>query len=866
MIIRTPDQRLRVFVSSTLQEMAEERVAAREAINRLRLSPVMFEIGARPHPPQDLYRSYLDQSHIFIGLYWERYGWVAPDMDISGLEDEYRLCGNKPKLIYIKSPAPNREPRLKQLLDDIRNDDSVSYKPFSTAAELQQLIENDLAIMLTERFEMTQQPAEASALPAHYNNLPAASTQLIGREADIDRIANLVLRGDVRLVTLYGPGGIGKTRLATEAGRRVLNQFTHGVCFVPLSTISDHNLVIPAIGAALGLGETRAAGLTERVIDTLRDKHILLILDNFEQVTPAATTLADLLAAAPKLEMIVTSRTVLHVRGEHELPVMPLDLPSQRDGMTFEQIKACSAVQLFVARASAVKADFDLTPANAQAVAGIVAHLDGLPLAIELAAARVKLLTPQAILPRLIDAGQQARLLSGGARDLPERQQTLLNTLAWSYSLLTPEEQCWFERLSVFVDGWTLESVTPICAFEDEFAAVDAMGSLADKSLIMRVTSSNGGERFTMLNTLREYAGAKLAERGETDQIAEHHSAYFSKLAMQSEPQIVSAQQREWLAVLDDENSNLQAALNWLIDKGDVAVAAHMGWALRAYWLITTRQSESLRWMTAALSRLDTAPDSDGKVDQSKVLARAKALSVAGFSAAWQGNADWARFLLADAESINEQSPNMHIMAMVHTGYAIAALSTADLATSQTHFEQSIACYREAGDIWSAVMALNGLLRVAGLNCDFATSDRVYNDLQALLPALNDQVSIAVATCEMGFVSLQRRDVALAETQLRQAIRQCREAGYREGVIWSLESLAGAAFVSGNVLRAATLLGASSKLRDLAGIPVWHQAEGSELNALKQLLREKAPEQFDAALAFGENMTLDQAVSFATAS
>jgi predicted ATPase len=864
MIIRTPDQRLRVFVSSTLQEMSEERVAAREAINRLRLSPVMFEIGARPHPPQDLYRAYLEQSHIFIGLYWERYGWVAPDMTISGLEDEYRLCGNKPKLIYIKSPAPNREPRLKQLLDDIRNDDGVSYKPFSSAAELQQLIENDLAIMLTERFEMTQQPADTNALPAHYNNLLAASTPLIGRDEDIERIAELVLRGDVRLVTLYGPGGIGKTRLATEAGRRLLNRFTHGVCFVPLSTINDHNLVIPAIGAALGLGETRAAGLTERVREALRDKHMLLILDNFEQVMPAATAIADLLAAAPKLEMIVTSRTVLRVRGEHECPVMPLDLPEHRDAMSFEQIKACSAVQLFVERASAVKRDFTLTPANAQAVAGIVKQLDGLPLAIELAAARVKMLTPQAILSRLIDAGQQAKLLSGGARDLPERQQTLLNTLAWSYGLLTPEEQRWFERISVFVDGWTLESVTPICEFEDEFAAMDAMGSLADKSLIMRMTALSSDERFTMLNTLRDYAAAKLAARGEIDRVAERHATYFAALALQAEPEIVGAGQKEWVAKIDDENSNIQAALNWLIDKGDAASAANAGWALRAYWLITTRQSESLRWMTAALSRLDTAPEPDGSVNTAKLKSRAKALSVAGFSAAWQGNADWARFLLADAESITQNVADPHLLAMVHTGHAIAALSIQEYEKSQAHFEQGLACYREAGDLWSAVMVLNGILRVAGERHDFETAERAHYELMAVLPHLGDGVSVAVANFETGFVAFQRGDIATAEPQLRKAVRMCRDAGYREGVIWSIETLAGAAFAAGDLQRASTLLGAASTMRDLAGIPVWHMDEGTMLKNLVQSVKAQDPQGYQTAWARGTAMSLDQAVAYAS--
>ncbi len=712
---------------------------------------------------------------------------------------------------------------------------------------------------------------EAGALPAHYNNLPAATTPLIGRDEDVREIAELVLRGDVRLVTLYGPGGIGKTRLAAEAGRQVMPQFTHGVCFVGLSNISDHNLVIPAIGAALGLGETRAAGLSERVADTLRDKHLLLILDNFEQVLPAATAIAELLAAAPRVEMLVTSRTVLRVRGEHECAVLPLALPlalpAHREALpalSFEQIRSGAAVQLFVERARAVKPDFELTPANAQEVAGIVTQLDGLPLAIELAAARVKMLAPRAILAKLIDAGQQAKLLSGGARDLPARQQTLLNTLAWSYGLLTAEEQRWFERVSVFVDGWTLDALLPVCGFEDEFAAMDAMGSLADKSLIRHEGNGGGEERFSMLRMLRDYAAAKLAERGEADPVADRHAAYFAQLAIRSEQHIKSAGQQEWLAKLDHENSNIQAALNWLIDKGDAAISANAGWALRAYWLITTRLSESLRWMTAALSRLDTAPDADGKVDPGKLAARGRALSVAGFSAAWQGNADWAQFLLSEAESIGKQITDPSQMGMVHTGYAIAAMSTLALEEAQTHFEQSLACYQEAADQWSAVMMLNGLLRVAGQRRDFDTSERVYRELQSMLPILGDSVSVAIAAFEVGFVALQRGNFADADRQLRQAIRMCRDSGYREGVIWSLETMAALAYQLDELQRAATLLGAAHVIRDFIGMPIW-QMESAELDTLKEAVKENNPQVYESAWSRGAAMTIDQAVSYASA-
>jgi hypothetical protein len=325
-MIRTPDQRVRVFVSSTLTELAAERRAVRDAVTRLRLVPVMFELGARAHPPRPVYRAYLAQSQVFVGVYWQSYGWVAPGEQTSGLEDEYQLSAGIPRLIYVKSPAPDREPRLAQLLARIQDEGGVSYRQFSQPAELQQLVENDLAVLLSERFEMTR-PGQAAAGGAPLAGaLPVPATPLLGREQQAAAIEDLVAGQGVRLVTLTGPGGVGKSRLMVEAARRLGPGFADGVRFVELAAVSAADLVAPAIAAGLGLS-TSAGQLTADLQAYLRPRRLLLALDNFEQVIGAAPLLAELRAAAAGLVVLVTSRAVLRLSGEHEFAVPTLPVP-----------------------------------------------------------------------------------------------------------------------------------------------------------------------------------------------------------------------------------------------------------------------------------------------------------------------------------------------------------------------------------------------------------------------------------------------------------------------------------------------------------------------------------------------------------
>src|SRR6516225_1074836 len=451
-VIRTPDQRVRVFVSSTLGELAAERQAVRDAVTSLRLVPVLFELGARPHPPRNVYRSYLAQSQVFVGIYWQSYGWVAPGEQVSGLEDEYQLSAGLPRLIYVKGPAPDREPRLAQLLDRIRDEDGVSYQHFSDPAGLQQLVEDDLAVLLSERFELTRPGQAATSGGPEAGALPMPATPLLGREQEAAEIEDLVAREGVRLVTLTGPGGVGKTRLMVEAARRLGPGFADGVRFVDLAAVSAADRVAAAIAAGLGLN-TSASRLMADLESYLRARRLLLALDNFEQVMDAAPLLADLLSAAAGLVVLATSRAVLRLSGEHEFAVPPLPVPPAGAAPDPEQLRRYASVSLFTERAHAAAPGFELTGGNTAAVAEICRRLDRLPLAIELAAARVRLLPPQALLSRL---GQRFSVLTGGARDLPERQRTLRNTLDWSFGLLSAGEQAMLARLGVFARSFGL--------------------------------------------------------------------------------------------------------------------------------------------------------------------------------------------------------------------------------------------------------------------------------------------------------------------------------------------------------------------------------------------------------------------------
>ena len=504
--IRTPDQRLRVFVSSTLAELAPERAAVARAISALRLTPVMFELGARPHPPRELYRAYLAQSDVFVGLYWQRYGWIGPGMDISGLEDELRLSDGMPRLLYLKSPAPEQEPRLAAMIADLQSEGADSYRSFRSTRELGRLVRDDLALLLSERFATPVPSAAPAAAPAATEirpprrSLPTPSTSLLGREDDIAELSSLLESPDVRLVTLTGPGGIGKTRLAIAVGA-ALDGAGRRTEFVPLASITDPALVLPRVAAAVGAPIEGTRSALDTLIEHFAQTPTLLVLDNLEQVTGAATELDQLLAACPDVTILATSRTVLRLRAEREYPVEALMVPAFAERPPLEELAALPAVRLFVDRARAVRHDFTLDDTNAAAVMEICRRLDGLPLAIELAAARTRVLAPVALLARLEHVLDS---LGTGPVDLPERQRTLRATVEWSFGLLDDMERELVEALSVFADGWTIDAATRVVArTEDE--TLDLLDALAGHSLVSVVAD----DAWTALPHARDGAGAR---------------------------------------------------------------------------------------------------------------------------------------------------------------------------------------------------------------------------------------------------------------------------------------------------------------------------------------------------------------------
>ncbi|MFC0681061.1 DUF4062 domain-containing protein [Lysobacter korlensis] len=801
--IRTPDQRLRIFISSTLKELAPERKAVRAAIERMGMSPILFEMGARPHPPRELYRAYLQQSDVFVGIYGERYGWVAPGEQISGLEDEYRLAPQgMPKLIYIKETPASRDPRLAELLDRIRNDDSVSFKAFAEPEELAELVGGDLAVLLAERFDGAARARSEPAAPAasRAGPLPTPLTETIGRSDEVAAVTELLSRPSVRLVTLAGPGGIGKTRLAIDVASRVGDQFADGVTFVALSPVDRAALVPGAIAQALGVRDSGAAHLPETLASALRQQERLLVLDNFEQVVDAAPLIADLLTAAPRVKALVTSRALLRVAGEHSFEVGPLGLPTGRRSRTLP-----ASVTLFVERARAVRPDFDLTPENIGEVEQICIRLEGVPLALELAAARVRILSPAQILERL---DRRLTFLVGGRRDLPPRQQALRSTIEWSAKLLSAEENDLLATLGVFTGRFSVEAVERIADAASDVLA--GLGSLVDSSLL-RQQERNGRTYFTMLATVREFALERLESSGGVGAARDRHARHYADLAVRLQPALQGAEQRECMARLNDERDNVSAAARHLLDRRDWDAAADLVWRLFLFWWAGGHMGEARRWMEVVLRSGEHLAD--------RTLAIA--LYITRALDTREGQAEGG---VPDLERSVELFRRIGDRLGEALGLATLAFALADPGAPQPDRateigEEGRRLFREAGNEWGETLALVSLGRTDLLQNHVTEAVERFHAALEIAQRRGDDFGATLAHHHLAAAYIRLGDVEGGRRILRAALRSSTKMERPEGIAYGLEGLAVVAATRGDAEEAGMLLGAAEVLREQRGLP-----------------------------------------------
>jgi predicted ATPase/class 3 adenylate cyclase len=885
-MILTPDQRVRVFISSTLEELAAERAAARRAIGRLHLVPVWYESGARPHPPRSMYRAYLDQSQVFVGIYWQRYGWVAPGMEISGLEDEYRLAAGMPMLLYLKRPAPDQEPRLAAMIDGIRAAGTVSYRTFGTPRELERLLADDLAVLLSETFAGAAVGAETSPggprepvgadlpagtvtflltdiegstrlwetvpkamevaleqhnrllagvigghggvvvtsrgegdsffavfpsavaaaeaagacqlalhgeawpagaslrvrmglhtgeahvqegdyvdhapinrcarvkaaahggqvlvtkttrdlvegrlgsgfglqrlgefrlrdlaepeliyqlthpdLPAGFppirtlaertGNLPLQVSSFIGRERELEQ--TVAALGAARVVTLTGPGGVGKTRLALQVAGQVAPRFADGAWLCELAPVRDPAGVDDAVAAVFSVTARAGQGTRETLVEFLRSKQLLLVLDNCEHVLGEAAALAGVLQrSCERLVILATSRESLGIEGEHLVPVPPLGVPGA--GADLPAITRAEAVRLFAERAAAVRPGFQVTAGNAAAVAAVVRRLDGIALSVELAAARVPAMTAAELARRL---ERSFAVLAAGPRGAVGRHQTLRATIDWSFQLLTGPEQQLLARMAVFAGGATLEAAEAVCGGEgiDPDAVFELLASLVARSLV--VAEEHGPQtRYRLLETIRQYGEERLNQAGEADRWRARHAGYYADLLPRVREHAHDPKQDVFWAVrVSAEQDNLLAAWSWAIGTGNVgtAFAILAGFAPSEVWT-----SYPLLLAGSAALELPGAADHPGYPLAAAVSAVFASMRSDGMSAE-----ELCR--RAAAANARQDSPDWRVEETICAVRENIAMTTGAFLDAARFAEQAAGFARAGGDLADASIQL----------------------------------------------------------------------------------------------------------------------------------------------------------------
>ncbi len=745
----------------------------------------------------------------------------------------------------------------------------------------------------------------------HPNNLPALANSFIGRAREIEACSALLRRPEVRLLALTGPPGVGKTRLALRVASALIDHFTDGVFLVPLAPVADPALVIPTIARILGVRELARIPLLESLQTYLQDRQLLLLLDNFEQVIEAAPLVGQLLDAAPHLKVICTSRVVPHLYGEHDFQVSPLALPTA-DQMSLslpllpiESLAQYEAVRLFIERGQAANSGFELTEENASAVVEICRRLDGLPLAIELAASRIKLLLPQAILARLQSKlSPRLELLTGGARDLSSRQQTLRGAIEWGYDLLEEREKVLFRRLSVFAGGCTLEAAQAVCnapapeaerngveSQEMAIGVLDSFAALIDNSLLRLAIEHEGvgtrkaenreiGEetRYSMLETIREYALEQLEASSEAEKIRQRHANFCLALVGEEESEHQGPESAVWLRQLETEHDNLRAALRWALESGHLEMGLRLSGALWRFWYQRGHFTEGRRWLAAFLSQAQEGEEDGAQTDRLRgtenyktrdfkreTWARTKALIGAGTLAWGQGDLQAARSCFEESLALCRDLGDKQGSANALSSLGAVASGLGDYATSRSLREESLFLRRELGDKGGIACSLSNLGEVARCQGDYAAARVLYEESLAIRREMGHKNATGLLLHNMGHVALRECDFAQAAALFGESLTISAELGSKHTITDCIAGLAGVAGAQGEPSQAARLFGAAEALRNAIS-SVFAPADYIEYERnLASSRAQLGREVWGAAWEEGGAMNIEQATSYALA-
>jgi predicted ATPase len=818
-----------------MQELAPERQAVREAIESLHLTPVMFELGARPYPPRALYRAYLEQSDVFVGLYWESYGWVAPAEEVSGLEDEYRLSGNRPKLIYIKAPAPNRQPRLTELIARIQGAD-VSYRPFGSADELRTLVADDLAVLLTERFaasvEAAVEPRSRPIAP-----LPRPTTRLIGRDTDVAQVLDLLVDSDVRMVSIVGPGGIGKSRLAVAVAEGAKQRYPDGVVYVELASLREPSLVLPTIAKTLGIEEP---GTSADVLlrDQLAEARMLIVLDNMEQLAAAAGDLSNLLGSTESVQVLVTSRRILGIRAERVYALEPLAVPADT--------AVTAAVELFLDRAKSIRPSYQPSAEDLATFAELSRRLDGLPLAIELAAAWLRMLSPQALLQQV---GQQPlEFLREGAVDLPARQRTLRDTIAWSHSLLSAECKVLFARLAVFSGSADLEAIEQVTNSEGRLDILELIAELVDQSLV-QASGEAAEPRFGMLELIREFAGEQLNASGTADDYRARHQTYYLELAERGNAGLGTASQVEWLDRLGRENDNFRAVLRRALRREDATSALRMGRALASYWYIGGTGREGRDWMEQ-VAGLPNAPRNEATV----------AWTIAAIEAFLLGDFEPIETGLDDALPVAAEGEDRRIMALAQLLQAIARGTGSDDGQWRDPVTEASRRLEAEGEPLAVSFGLVAGAVLARIHGRMDEARRLAQQAHDISTRMGDSYVRVYASTQLARAALGLGDVVAARSSAVEALLVARRLRNPSQMGYALELWATAELRDGRVERAGQLYALAERGTRLVSDWVW-PTDAEEHRQLDGELRAALGDRYEQAITQARTIDLDRAVA-----